>query len=117
MGYADEKARLGDAVDALRMTGVPSAHVTLRSAFAAAAARLPATLDASVNEVYLSHGTEPDAVLRIIKDGCNERLSGGLFGQGTYFAEDVAKNDKYVLPDSLHDRRPELHAELYGRPP
>merc|ERR1712008_496853 len=45
--------------------------------------------------------------------GCNERFSGGMFGHGTYFAEDVAKNDQYVTEDAHYDSNNDLHKILY----
>merc|ERR1719313_83263 len=74
---------------------------------------LPADLDPSINEVFLSHGSKPESVLAILSGGLNERFSGGLFGNGTYFAEDVAKNDQYCTYDEEHGAHPELHKLLY----
>lgn len=38
---------------------------------------------------YLTHGTSPESLLSILQGGLNERFSGGLFGQGTYLAEEL----------------------------
>ena len=51
---------------------------------------LQARLNADANETMLLHGTKPDVLLSILSTGPNERFSGGLFGHGTYFAEDVS---------------------------
>lgn len=67
-----------------------------------------------LSEVYLSHGTKPDIVMSLLAGGLNERFSGGLFGHGTYFAEDVAKNDQYVSVDSRFSQPSELHKLLYS---
>merc|ERR1712217_44162 len=74
---------------------------------------LPGTLDDSVNEVYLSHGSKPESLLAILSGGLNERFSGGLFGNGTYLAEDVNKNDQYCTYDQRHGDHPQLHKLLF----
>merc|ERR1712019_271100 len=90
----------------------PTAYV--RREWHRALSTLPGELDHGVNELYLSHGTKPDVVLSVISSGLNERYSGGLFGQGTYFAEDLGKNDQYVTADSKYGEHRDLHKELYG---
>jgi hypothetical protein len=72
-------------------------------------------LDQDVNELYLTHGTKPDVVQSVISGGLNERYSGGIFGHGTYFAEDLGKNDQYVTEDAKFGDHAELHKELYNR--
>merc|ERR1712032_1566300 len=47
--------------------------------------------------------------------GLNERFSGGLFGNGTYLAEDIAKNDQYCTYDGQHGDHPELHKLLFDK--
>ena len=47
----------------------------------------------------LLHGTKAHRVPVICANGLNERFSGGLFGHGTYLAEDVEKIDQYVAVD------------------
>ena len=47
--------------------------------------------------------------------GANERFSGGLFGSGTYFAEDASKNDQYVTNDAAFGQEPELHGLIYAK--
>jgi hypothetical protein len=77
--------------------------------------KLPGQMDAEINEMYLSHGTKPESMLAILSSGLNERFSGGLFGNGTYFAEDVAKNDQYCTVDARKGQFAELHTELYNK--
>jgi hypothetical protein len=53
------------------------------------------------NEVYLLHGTQPDFVPLIKKQGFETRLpasSGRMLGDGVYFAENASKSDQYVRP-------------------
>jgi len=64
--------------------------------------------------VRLLHGTAPDTVLALLSSGPNERFSGGLFGCGTYLAEDAGKNDQYVLADRSFGQVGPLHSRLYG---
>ncbi|CAJ1365238.1 unnamed protein product [Effrenium voratum] len=56
-------------------------------------------ITAEVNEVFLLHGTKPETVKHILNDGLNERFSGGLFGSGSYLAEDPEKSDQYATVD------------------
>jgi len=55
-------------------------------------------LDNDVNEVIAFHGTMPDKVNTIAEDGFDERLadSSGLYGMGTYFAEQSCKSFQYA---------------------
>ena len=81
--------------------------------------RLPARLEPMANEVYLLHGTKAGTLLSVLSGGPNERYSGGLFGEGSYFAEDPGKNDQYVYDkagnnDSRRGSHPELHKLLYA---
>lgn len=85
----------------------------VRQPFVDMAAMLPGNLDDGLNEVYLSHGSKPEIILAILSGGLNERFSGGLFGNGTYFAEDVAKNDQYCTCDGEHGDHSELHRLLF----
>jgi hypothetical protein len=116
--YAAEKRGLRESISALEagrglVSRSRTPRVQVRDGFARATARLPGELESDINEVYLSHGTKPETVLSVISGGLNERFSGGLFGQGTYFAEDVGKNDQYVTEDTSFGSHPELHKELY----
>eukprot|EP00397_Hematodinium_sp_SG-2012_P000721 GEMP01000722.1.p1 GENE.GEMP01000722.1~~GEMP01000722.1.p1 ORF type:complete len:1036 (+),score=254.44 GEMP01000722.1:216-3323(+) len=66
------------------------------------------------NETYLIHGTGPENILSITTNGVNERFtSAALFGKGSYFAEDIAKNDQYVRGDPVLGGYPELHRRLF----
>jgi hypothetical protein len=59
------------------------------------------SLDDSVNEMYLWHGTKPTIKDIIPMTGFDERVaSQGLFGNGIYFAENFSKSDEYVTPDT-----------------
>jgi len=53
------------------------------------------TLDRTVNEVWLLHGTSEEAAKAIAKSNfsCS---SGGCFGSGAYFADDSAKANQYA---------------------
>ena len=85
-------------VQILRRQGIrPPRSAPVRTE--AAARSLPGSLNADANEAMLLHGTKPEVLLNIISTGMNERFSGGLFGHGTYLAEDVGKNDQYVTRD------------------
>jgi hypothetical protein len=70
-------------------------------------------LDSSINEKLLFHGTKPDTVVPILTNGLNERFCGGLFGQGSYLAEEVEKIDQYVHIDDGFDPSSALHKYLY----
>eukprot|EP00928_Gymnodinium_smaydae_P073726 TRINITY_DN56879_c0_g1_i1.p1 TRINITY_DN56879_c0_g1~~TRINITY_DN56879_c0_g1_i1.p1 ORF type:complete len:511 (+),score=53.97 TRINITY_DN56879_c0_g1_i1:182-1534(+) len=58
------------------------------------------TLDSSVNEVYLWHGTGPDHLDDILRWGLDERVCSinGLYGAGLYFASDICKGGQYSRP-------------------
>jgi hypothetical protein len=73
----------------------PSTNIEL----AALAKNMPGGVDAHSHEYYLLHGTKPDLLPALLNEGLNERYSSGLFGNGTYFAEDAAKIDQYMFPD------------------
>jgi hypothetical protein len=115
--YAVEKQHLQSSIATLRQQRVAPVNLRLRDGFWKATRQLPGadSLDRTVNEVYLAHGTKPDTLLSVITGGLNERFSGGLFGQGTYFAEDIAKNDQYVTQDTKLGDHKELHELLYDR--
>jgi hypothetical protein len=85
-------------------------------ATAAAAAGFAAT--PAVSESFLLHGTRPDVLLSVLKNGLNERYSGSnagtAFGDGVYLAEDVAKTDQYGAPDVGFNSSSDLHRRLYG---
>mmetsp|Transcript_57742 Transcript_57742/g.108663 ORF Transcript_57742/g.108663 Transcript_57742/m.108663 type:complete len:219 (-) Transcript_57742:141-797(-) len=56
------------------------------------------SLDASLNEVYLWHGTRQLNIEHILQDGFDERVCSltGMFGAGLYFAEDSCKSGQYA---------------------
>mmetsp|Transcript_10330 Transcript_10330/g.24873 ORF Transcript_10330/g.24873 Transcript_10330/m.24873 type:complete len:274 (-) Transcript_10330:12-833(-) len=53
------------------------------------------TLDHTVNEVWLLHGTSEDAAKAISRSNFTPS-SGGCFGAGIYFADDAAKSNQYA---------------------
>eukprot|EP00927_Polykrikos_kofoidii_P050445 TRINITY_DN44361_c0_g1_i1.p1 TRINITY_DN44361_c0_g1~~TRINITY_DN44361_c0_g1_i1.p1 ORF type:complete len:682 (-),score=96.35 TRINITY_DN44361_c0_g1_i1:82-1845(-) len=74
-------------------------------------------VDTAMNEKFLLHGTKPETVLPILANGLNERFCGGMFGNGTYLAEEVEKIDQYVSIDAdFASSGPlaDLHERLYG---
>merc|ERR1712032_1375989 len=99
----------------LEKNGISIPKVELRPAYVDMAKKLPAELDSNINEVYLSHGSKPEALIAILSGGLNERFSGGLFGNGTYLAEDIAKNDQYCTYDGQHGDHPDLHKLLFDK--
>lgn len=109
--YAMERENLRQIDMKSISSAVPS--VQLRRQYVEMAEKLPAALFTDVNEVFLSHGTVPDSVLPILSGGLNERFSGGLFGNGTYLAEDIGKNDQYCRAH-FPGQHPELEKLLYG---
>ena len=73
------------------------------------------TVDASINELFLLHGTKPDALVSVLTNGPSDKFSDGLFGQGVYLAENACKNDQYVTKDSTYGGvLRELHGHLYA---
>lgn len=110
--YAAERERLKSAVAALPR-GQRTPKAKLREVFWKALGHMSNGLDADVNELYLMHGTKPDILMSVVSGGLNERFSGGNFGHGTYFAEDLGKNDQYVTEDAKYGDHKELHKELY----
>ena len=76
------------------------------------------TLDQdSAGEVYLLHGTDPNALFNILFQGLDPGFSNrGRFGQGVYFADDAAKIDMYAKLDPRWDKEGplgDLHQRLY----
>jgi len=53
------------------------------------------TLDASVNEVWLFHGTSEEAAFSIAKSDFRVPSAEGHFGKGLYFAEKASKSHPY----------------------
>lgn len=97
--YAAERDNLQSVLRSARAAGASVPKPGLREELGEATGALPAELNEEVNEVWLLHGTSPEVILQILTTGFNERLCGGLFGKGAYFAEDVAKVDQYAMPD------------------
>lgn len=115
--YAMERENLKQyELKSLESAGITISQADVRPTFVNMADRLPAALDPKINEVYLSHGTKPESIPAILSGGLNERFSGGLFGNGTYLAEDIAKNDQYCTFDRKYKDHPELHKLLYDDP-
>jgi len=121
--YSAEMEHLRSSLKELRSAGADIPKMKVRRALWEATRLLPAELDTELNETMLVHGTSPERVLQIITQGFNERFAGrGLFGQGVYYAEDVAKTDQYVTPDRDYrvnkegesDPLYDLHRLLYG---
>jgi hypothetical protein len=93
--------------------------------FARATKALPghASLDSSITEVYLLHTPSHQALPSILDQGFDERFAGSncgtLYGDGTYFAEDVAKTDQYAMCDrewgdsAVKDLHHKLYAQSY----
>jgi len=112
--YAMERENLKKyELKSLENVGIPIPAADVRDTMTNMAARLPGTLDPAINEVYLSHGTKPESIMAILSGGLNERFSGGLFGNGTYLAEDIGKNDQYCTYDHKYKDHKELHELLY----
>jgi len=113
MVYTAKKAKLQKQVEALRGQGLKDVPVT--SKLDSVAKKLGA--DVGRGELLLLHGTRADSILSILHNGLNERLSGGVFGEGIYAAEDAAKVDQYCLPEassSSDPNLPRLSQRLYG---
>eukprot|EP00435_Cladocopium_sp_Y103_P010788 s3559_g2.t2 len=79
-------------------------------------------LEAGKNEMLLLHGTKPQHLYNILFEGLDPHLSmDGLFGKGSYLAEDAAKVDQYLTKDPVwkgHAPEHELHSlhkKLYER--
>jgi len=112
-GYAVERKNMREAF-ARRGIDVPKFEERLK--LKQAIAHFPGAngLYKDINETYLIHGTGPDVILSIATGGVNERFTNAaMFGKGSYFAEDVAKNDQYCRGDAVLGAHPELHRRLF----
>lgn len=101
-----------------RLLKHPPPPVQLRFELKRCSDALPDMLLKEVNECHLLHGTKCESVLAMLQNGLNERFSRGIFGNGTYFAEDAGKCDQYVSRDSQHAQQGEvkgLHDRIYRR--
>lgn len=78
------------------------------------------SLDASLNEVFLWHGTRQSNIDLIMQEGFDERVCSlyGMFGGGLYFAEDSCKAGQYAEKSIASSRSHWffLSRVLLGRP-
>lgn len=105
--------------DALREDPVATTEpVELRAAYAEATRQLPGCMDLGAGEAILLHGTDPRVLHSIMFEGLDPGVAAeGLFGRGTYFAEDAAKIDQYARVDVKYQKDgelSELHHRLYS---
>lgn len=96
-----------------RLKQFPEVHIPV--GFRESSSKLPGGVRSDVREVFLLHGTKSESLLNILSDGLNERYSGGLFGHGTYLAEDSAKCDQYTTADKQYSSSSDLHRQLYTK--
>mmetsp|Transcript_118231 Transcript_118231/g.228134 ORF Transcript_118231/g.228134 Transcript_118231/m.228134 type:complete len:525 (-) Transcript_118231:72-1646(-) len=110
--YAVERKNV---LEELEQGCLPLPELKLRQNFYNASAQLPDCLMKEINEVRLLHGTKPETVLSLISNGLNEHFSGGMFGHGSYVAENAGKTDQYCTLDrKIGDRSlRDLHARIY----
>jgi len=111
--YAVERKQMRDT---LSKRGIVAPPFRSRPVLEAALKNLPGyrTMYRDINETYLIHGTGPDVILSIATNGVNERFtSAALFGKGSYYAEDSAKNDQYCRGDAVLGGHPDLHKKLF----
>eukprot|EP00935_MAST-01C_sp_MAST-1C-sp1_P001097 g1097.t1 len=98
----------------------PPQPLRLKHHFEAACDKLSAhekkPLRADINEKFLLHAPSHAAMHSILHSGFNEHFAGSnagtAFGEGCYFAEDIAKADQYAKVDSYYQGS-ELHEDLY----
>lgn len=88
----------------LHANGISIPPVNISNSYQDMMCKLLASFDTEINEVMLSHGSTPEKILSILSEGLNERFSSGIFGSGTYFADDITKNDQYCTPDFVSPR-------------
>jgi len=113
--YSVERQRILQDIQQ-RKLALPKLEV--RGVLQSALSGLPSEPLKEVNEAMLLHGTKPGSVLTLLQNGLNERFSGGLFGHGSYLAEDAGKNDQYVQRDPGPDESGELqdlHSRLFSQ--
>ena len=116
--YSAARSAVQTQVDQLRKKGVPVR--TLRTELHPKMQGMPPEeiVDQGINEVFLLHGTTPETLVSILANGLSDKFSGGLFGQGIYFAENACKNDQYVTKDDHYQGHggllKDLHRQLYG---
>lgn len=101
----------------LNQPGVSKLMDRFQTKLSLAGALLPGPVDRHLNESWFLHGSRPELILSVLQNGFNERLctTQGLFGGGTYLAEDAAKVDQYCTSDSVHcgPGLEDLHRRLY----
>lgn len=105
------EARRAQIARDCKRTGHRQTNVTCNEAGAALG-----ELHQGVNEVRLLHGTKPENLTSILFDGVRLPERQGLFGAGTYLAEDAAKSDQYCTRDDFsksHDRYADSHPALH----
>merc|ERR1711988_1189684 len=85
-----------DAESYLKDTGYSDYSSSFKAKLDGLAKKLVYQEDSDINERILLHGTSPITVPLILKSGMNERFSDGLFGKGTYLAEDFKKSHAYT---------------------
>ena len=115
-GYVSGRGLVQQQVSLLRKQRISAPSLELKTDDVAKL--LPGRLNAEANERVLLHGTKPGVLLDILSNGPNEHFSSGIFGHGTYLADDVGKNDQYVTVDPAHDTAgdlKELHARLFAK--
>eukprot|EP00931_Biecheleriopsis_adriatica_P114302 TRINITY_DN8989_c0_g1_i3.p1 TRINITY_DN8989_c0_g1~~TRINITY_DN8989_c0_g1_i3.p1 ORF type:complete len:579 (+),score=99.79 TRINITY_DN8989_c0_g1_i3:24-1739(+) len=72
--------------------------------------------DITVHDHVLLHGTKPELIRTILRNGLSEKFSSGLFGKGLYLTEDPSKADQYCTTDRPGDESlDDLHEDLYGK--
>eukprot|EP00927_Polykrikos_kofoidii_P044405 TRINITY_DN38381_c0_g1_i1.p1 TRINITY_DN38381_c0_g1~~TRINITY_DN38381_c0_g1_i1.p1 ORF type:complete len:408 (-),score=58.82 TRINITY_DN38381_c0_g1_i1:192-1286(-) len=57
------------------------------------------SVDPSINELFVLHGTKRNVVSTIIEEGFDERVSTGMYGQGLYFSPQSCKVLQYTDVD------------------
>jgi hypothetical protein len=70
-------------------------------------------LELDINEKFLLHSPNMQALHSILEHGFNEHYAGSnagtAYGEGSYFAEDIGKTDQYAQIDQGFNAFPELH--------
>ena len=98
--YIAQKKRIEREMARLQQAKVRASVDTRLKQVPGGVGDLPGALNPLINETYLLHGTKSETVFDILSSGTNKNFSGGLFGEGTYFAEDAGKNNQYVFDES-----------------
>ncbi|CAE7244256.1 TNKS2 [Symbiodinium sp. CCMP2456] len=113
--YAAERNSVNMNMQQLRRQAIPLQ--TWTSKLEEASKNMPGTLHAEVGERFLLHGTNPARILDILHQSFSDKLASlnGMFGAGSYVAEDPEKIDQYTTPDPGFEvpGLEELHSRLY----